>query len=600
MDNFTIASTTVTVAPSSSVAPMAATVAPMATALPDVIVTSLSYSKGIFTCTVKNQGTAATPAGVIVGVKYSEDGVGKTWGNFMGPLAKGASVTIGTAGPAYTFPDGTHTITAYVDDLNRFKESNETNNKLSGTLTVDTTAPTVPSGLSAVAASSTQINLSWKASTDKVGVAGYKIFRDGLQVGTSGTTTYSDMGLTPITSYNYTVSAYDKAGNTSGKSTSVTAKTKRDYRFDGSISLPVLQNYLSRALHMMRFGEGVGDSTDNIRMITNTGAKYLGRAFHPFGYEDLFISRLATTRDMIVRTHAADPDIIFEGGMFEYASTKINTIAVPAWVFQAFNLPVRSRNFIQANMVFPKNPILPNQPYTLPDITKTETQMWFYYQAVSQINAGLESLNWGYYAMYASKDAPNYPILYGLVAKVRAYAKIHSRRHWVLMNAGGSVSVGGKLMFDFSGSNLHGNGVTEVTAQPCKVTLNGKYNNSGAGITPSGWSTTRLPFLVHIDNRGFSGSACTAGKGGSWLWGWDEISWFANQSETARNAFLRYANNYVNNMWSDHSGHLEMPGIRIITPAVNGTSNYFANSRAFYSLGFNQEETIRQVWSLDP
>jgi hypothetical protein len=250
-------------------------------------------------------------------------------------------------------------------------------------------------------------------------------------------------------------------------------------------------------------------------------------------------------------------------------------------------------------MVFPSNPILPDQPYTMPDITKKETQMWFYFMAISQIDAGIESLNWGYYAMYASKDAPNYPILYGLVAKVRAYAKIHSRRHWVLMNAGGNVSVGGKLMFDFSGSNLHGVGVTEVTAQPCKVTLNGKYNNSGAGITPSGWSTTRLPFLVHIDNRGFSGSACTAGKGGSWLWGWDEISWFANQSETARNAFLRYANNYVNNMWPDHSGHLEMPGIRIITPAVNGTSNYFANSRAFYSLGFNQEETIRQVWSLD-
>ena len=63
------------------------------------------------------------------------------------------------------------------------------------------------------------------------------------------------------------------------------------------------------------------------------------------------------------------------------------------------------------------------------------------------------------------------------------------------MNAGGSVSVGGKLMFDFSGSNLHGNGVTEVTAQPCKVTLNGKYNNSGAGITPSGWSTTTAAFF---------------------------------------------------------------------------------------------------------
>jgi subtilase family serine protease len=121
VDNFTIASPTVTAA---------AIVAPSATVAPDVIVTSLSYAKGIFKSTVKNQGAAATPAGVTIGVKYSVDVVGKTWGSVSGPLAKGASVAIGTYGGAYTIPDGTHTIMAYVDDVNRFVESNETNNKM--------------------------------------------------------------------------------------------------------------------------------------------------------------------------------------------------------------------------------------------------------------------------------------------------------------------------------------------------------------------------------------------------------------------------------------------------------------------------------------
>ena len=105
-------------------------------ALPDAIVTSLSYASGVFTSTVKNQGTAATPAGVDIGVAYSVDGVFRTWGGVSGPLAAGASVTIGTNGGSYIIPNGAHTITAFVDDENRFAESDETNNQLSQPITV--------------------------------------------------------------------------------------------------------------------------------------------------------------------------------------------------------------------------------------------------------------------------------------------------------------------------------------------------------------------------------------------------------------------------------------------------------------------------------
>lgn len=88
----------------------------------------------------------------------------------------------------------------------------------------DTQAPSVPSGLTATVASATQINLGWNASTDNVGVAGYKIYRNGSQVGTSTTTSYSDTGLTPSTTYTYKVEAYDAAGNTA-LSASVSATT---------------------------------------------------------------------------------------------------------------------------------------------------------------------------------------------------------------------------------------------------------------------------------------------------------------------------------------------------------------------------------------
>ena len=90
----------------------------------------------------------------------------------------------------------------------------------------DTTAPSVPTNLSATAISSSQINLSWSASTDDVGVVGYKIYRNGTQITTTTNTNYSDTGLTPSTIYSYTVSAYDAAGNNSAQSTAVSATTQ--------------------------------------------------------------------------------------------------------------------------------------------------------------------------------------------------------------------------------------------------------------------------------------------------------------------------------------------------------------------------------------
>jgi hypothetical protein len=98
-------------------------------------------------------------------------------------------------------------------------------NGLTFTVQADTTSPTVPAGLTATAASSSQINLSWTASTDNVGVAGYKVFRGGTQVGTSAATSYSDSGLAASTSYTYTVAANDAAGNTSAQSAGASATT---------------------------------------------------------------------------------------------------------------------------------------------------------------------------------------------------------------------------------------------------------------------------------------------------------------------------------------------------------------------------------------
>lgn len=91
--------------------------------------------------------------------------------------------------------------------------------------TTDTSAPTAPGGLTASAPSSTTVNLSWTASSDNVAVTGYKIFRSGTQIGTSSTTSYADNTTSGRTTYSYTVSAYDAAGNNSPQASAVSITT---------------------------------------------------------------------------------------------------------------------------------------------------------------------------------------------------------------------------------------------------------------------------------------------------------------------------------------------------------------------------------------
>jgi chitodextrinase len=89
----------------------------------------------------------------------------------------------------------------------------------------DTSPPSTPFGLIGSAESDTSIALSWEAATDDSGeVAGYRITRDGGQIDDVGTTTYTDSGLSPGTTYAYEVTAYDAAGNTS-QASSVTVTT---------------------------------------------------------------------------------------------------------------------------------------------------------------------------------------------------------------------------------------------------------------------------------------------------------------------------------------------------------------------------------------
>ena len=91
----------------------------------------------------------------------------------------------------------------------------------------DTQPPTTPTGLTATSVTASAVSLAWKASTDNVGVAGYTIYRDGKAIGTvsGSTTSYQDSTVAASTAYNYTVDAFDAAGNHSAQSSPLSVTT---------------------------------------------------------------------------------------------------------------------------------------------------------------------------------------------------------------------------------------------------------------------------------------------------------------------------------------------------------------------------------------
>ncbi len=132
---------------------------------PDVVVDSIrtrpaavsAGSQVTFECTVRNIGTGPTPANTAIGVGYLVNGSQVTWGSVPGPLAAGASVTIGTNANAWVpATGGFYTVTARVDDVNRFWETNENNNARS--MTVAVTVQSAPT-LTAVRINATALNV---------------------------------------------------------------------------------------------------------------------------------------------------------------------------------------------------------------------------------------------------------------------------------------------------------------------------------------------------------------------------------------------------------------------------------------------------------
>jgi chitodextrinase len=140
-------------------------------------------------------------------------------GSFLGQVTSaGANVSGLAPGTSYSF-----TISACDSAGNCSAQSAPL---VVSTVGGDTQPPTVPAGLVATAVSSTQINLAWNASTDNVGVTGYRVYQGAALLGSVPGTSASVTNLAPNTAYTFTVTACDAASNCSPQSNPASANTQ--------------------------------------------------------------------------------------------------------------------------------------------------------------------------------------------------------------------------------------------------------------------------------------------------------------------------------------------------------------------------------------
>ncbi|MFB2121647.1 hypothetical protein [Parapedobacter sp. 2B3] len=388
---------------------------------------------------------------------------------------------------------------------------------------------------------------------------------------------------------------------------------ERNYIFsNGNIPRNVLDSYLSRSILQAEYlnSEGFYNDgpypykADDFRMLKEVGAKFIGRAIYSWDIPEAFANPafLGNAKARAEEVHAYDPEVIFQACLFEIVSTKVEQLQIPTWVFEAFDLPAENRNFDYDQMLSTEGKFVDHWRVgaSVPDISNVETQLFFYYMAAEYINIGIEALHFGQVELMAmNSDGSGVEAWHTVLNKVRDYALIHARRGTVLcdghMGSGGLVR-DGKLLFDFVSFPMR---IKEIMGDPQKgelkkFHLDALYGRTKGGITPSGWSCDRAPYIVELDNFGISEHPGTPNLNDHFVWGFDEISWFTNQPEAYRNEFLVYADDWIERV--DPNGFIQMPGSRV----TSGTSGnrYRANATSdACPIGMGQEQVIKEIWA---
>lgn len=390
----------------------------------------------------------------------------------------------------------------------------------------------------------------------------------------------------------------------------------------GAVSELQLRYFLSRALTLQgTLDLPTSERAKLLRWASRLGTRFAGRvggAWYTPESDAQEQARFETTRQAVALLRSRQPAIVVQGAVFEIVYAHVGKLTVPNYVRAEFGedtLHPAHRLFQLASIVYPgyyaahdsahyrwdERP--PGQAPGTPDMSSRETQMWFYFCATRQIAAGCEAIHFGQVEMMDRRDS-GHAGWWSMLRRVRRYAQ-YRNRGFVLCDAHtlgqyydpdtqqqpDSVR---QLLFDFHATPMrpyeidtlrfgsHGARLDYADWVHPGVAL---YELSRGGRTPSGWYCRHLPGLVEFDNFGpgpFKGPGHWP-----WIWGLDEISWFATQPRLYRTKWLAYAAARVRQL--DANLYLELPGMRVVTQPGQPAYNYRADLD-------KQGATIKAIW----
>lgn len=343
----------------------------------------------------------------------------------------------------------------------------------------------------------------------------------------------------------------------------------------------------------------------NLELVEDLQPSLVGRAALIWGWEDLMLRSLIGLRHRVATIHSKAPEAVVQGCIFEFISRDVERVTVPTHVLEAFGLPPDPRSYVFEDMLpahsEPKWYGGSNHKSAAPDITRQETRLWFYHLASLYIDAGLEAIHLGNIVRVITQDS-DLAITTRFLQRIRAYASLHARRGWVLLDAHThGLVVDGRLLLDFHSFPLRPREVGEADQRDVILEAGFQdaiYGRSRGGVTPAGLAVDRQRFLVELDN-GYAGPSAGGCDLPECVWGSDEITWFASLPTERRDEMLRYFWYRVPEL--DPRGRFQVPGVRPLQALLSINCEYYLlHDPDDLPCGRGQIGMVRRLWAGAP